>query len=302
MGSSLEVDARASAVEALARHVARYGETTLATIDAVRRTLREVGVRADEAVREGRDELRRAQNATAAAEAALSRCDRNCDQLVAAAARCRQAEQEADRRLERRRQGAALVHSASSDVLVSLRSASLGVQTNVDTAVAHIRDYAAGLGRYLNTRVGAVGRAPAGRLSASIGSGREGPSAAALPAGFVMVRLDDIDLSDSGMHGSTDFQKVTYDDMAWGVEALARMVLPALERGKSSDYFAERDHTEQLTGDRSYSAVYHAFFSPDYAIKLALGASGRYEVINGYHRLFLAQQLHLQSVPCQVRR
>ena len=85
------------------------------------------------------------------------------------------------------------------------------------------------------------------------------------------------------------FEKVSREQVEWGLDRLKGVVEPALRHGKGADYFAARDADEGLSGERSYSGVYNWFYNSDHAIKVTR-ATGGYVVTNGYHRLAVARE------------
>lgn len=123
-----------------------------------------------------------------------------------------------------------------------------------------------------------------------------------LPPGYALVPLSLVDDSDTGVHGPADFRKPGYtpEDLAWSYEAFETVVLPALARGDPDD-LSRRDAAEGLVGCRSYSDCGSGFLTDGNAIKLSLRPDGRFDVGNGYHRLWLARQLGREWVPARVR-
>jgi hypothetical protein len=128
------------------------------------------------------------------------------------------------------------------------------------------------------------------------------PPTPGLPDGWAMVPLGLIDTSDSSVTGPESFGKgYTSDDLAWAFETLHEVVLPALAYGHGADYFQQRDLAEGRYGTRSYSDTYSGFFKDSSAIKLEPRPDGTYSIGNGYHRVWVAQRLGLDTVPGQVR-
>jgi hypothetical protein len=136
------------------------------------------------------------------------------------------------------------------------------------------------------------------------GGASRAPSAgapAALPDGWEMVPLERIDTSGSGVTGAESFGKgYSPADLAWAYDALEHVILPGLANGQGPDDFAARDQAEGRVGTRSYSDTYSGFFA-DSAIRLEPRADGSFGVANGYHRIWVAQQLGLGAVPGRVR-
>jgi hypothetical protein len=116
-----------------------------------------------------------------------------------------------------------------------------------------------------------------------------------------MVPLAADDVTDSTDTGPGDFRgDATADNLGWWLTALHEVVLPAMRHGYGADYLAERDAAEGLAGIRSYLSCYRGFFG-DSAVKLSLRPDGRYDVTNGYHRLWLARQRGETDIPARIR-
>lgn len=126
-------------------------------------------------------------------------------------------------------------------------------------------------------------------------------SAPGLPPGYALVPLSVVDDSDSGVHGPADFGKGYLPaDLAWSFEAFDTVVLPALARG-DPEYVVEQDTAHGLAGCRSYSDCLSGFLRDGNAITVSLRPDGRFDVGNGYHRIWLARQLGREWVPARVR-
>jgi hypothetical protein len=117
-------------------------------------------------------------------------------------------------------------------------------------------------------------------------------------AGVRDVAIDQIDLSDSPIRGPADFHKVPYDDVVEGLGKLEEVVRPAVVDGADAGYFERLDAERGLSYEHGYQRVYDAFYGTD-AIRLER-VGERYAVINGYHRLFVAQALGLATIPARV--
>lgn len=118
-------------------------------------------------------------------------------------------------------------------------------------------------------------------------------------AGVTFVPLSQIDTSDRSI-GSEDFGKgYSPADLTWAYHALHEVVLPAVDRGDGVDYLQKRDASEGLSGTRSYTDTYLGFLGPDNAIRLNR-AGDRYQVANGYHRIWVARSMGLDSIPARV--
>ncbi|WP_326953455.1 hypothetical protein [Amycolatopsis sp. NBC_01286] len=120
------------------------------------------------------------------------------------------------------------------------------------------------------------------------------------PGPQALVLLDLIDDSDSPVFGAADFLKVEMRVMRAGLMRLETEVLPAVRAGARLEDMRELDTRSGLTGSpASHVTVYESFFG-DTSVKLSRGRDGRYTVRNGYHRIWLARQAGIDSLPADV--
>jgi len=114
----------------------------------------------------------------------------------------------------------------------------------------------------------------------------------------VQAILSQIDLGQSHVKNAQDFTKIPYDTMVEGCRKLAQVVLPAVANGADRDYFARLDQEHGLQYEHGYERIYDAFYGGD-AIRLTKRGN-QYDIINGYHRLFVAKELGLEYLPASV--
>lgn len=119
------------------------------------------------------------------------------------------------------------------------------------------------------------------------------------PQGFAMVPLSAIDDGDSRVSGPADFSKSAPSDMEWAHSAFLDVVLPTLAAGGTLDDLRERDLREGRQGDRSCSQTFTGFLRDASAITLDRRGD-RFEVGNGFHRIWTARRLGLSAVPAKV--
>ncbi|MCG3209811.1 MAG: hypothetical protein FOGNACKC_03438 [Anaerolineae bacterium] len=116
------------------------------------------------------------------------------------------------------------------------------------------------------------------------------------------VPIDRIDLSDSYVHSSEDFKKVSRLDMIEGLKKLEQVVKPAVQNGADADYFSQLDAQLGLDNKNGYKNIYDVFYGSSQnnsTIKLdKLGDT--YKVNNGYHRLYVAKELGLKTIPARI--
>lgn len=116
--------------------------------------------------------------------------------------------------------------------------------------------------------------------------------------GIQETPVEAVDLSDSYVHSEVDFKKVSHEEMARGFETLEKEVRPAVANGADGDYFSRLDEQRGLEYKDGTRRIYDAFYGND-AIRLNK-VGDRYEVINGYHRLHVANELGVSAVPARV--
>jgi len=262
--------------------------------EAARREATRIGLLLDESARRRLRQRDDAGRRVSAAEAALARCQkgsyRDCGSLAEALAHARHGLEEAQRRLdtvERARQRYAQISTQHRTSLRRFSRAVLDASPSAERAIGKL------LETLTSYRVHQPPGAPAAALTESSG--------APLPGSVSIVSLSDIDDSDSPITGSQSFEKITYGDAQWCAEALADVVLPAIQRGKDREYLAARDRAENRPTSSSYARVFDLYFR-DNAIKLTATADGRYAVVDGYHRIWIARQAGLTHLPARVRR
>lgn len=113
------------------------------------------------------------------------------------------------------------------------------------------------------------------------------------------VPLDLINLDDTYVQSAADFHKVPYEEMRAGVCQLVEVVRPAVQAGANGDYFSQLDEQHDLDYVRGYRKIYDAFYGTTDPIRLEK-SHDRYQVIGGYHRLLVAKELGLHSIPAHV--
>lgn len=269
------------AIQQVARALVRYGEAETAVVHTADAGVQQV---ADEVA----DEVKARQLKVRHADEALQACrreeDRDCSGLV-------QDLNKAEQALDQARQASTIVARAAAAFQMKRSKHMMTVQGLVDGGRARLRMNATDLAAYLGaSSAGGVdfGTAGMGASPASAASGLAVPPG--VPDGFALVPLSAIDPGDNPVTGPADFGKgYTAEDLAWGIEALHSVVLPALAIGKGADYFADRDAREGRFGTRSYSDTHSGFFNHD-AVRLESSGDGRFTVGNGRHRIWVAQQ------------
>jgi hypothetical protein len=102
-----------------------------------------------------------------------------------------------------------------------------------------------------------------------------------------------------GIQGTEDFHKISEQEMKAGILRLQEMQ-PAIASGTgaNSDYWAAYDTAHSLEYAVGYQRVYDAFYGND-AIKVNFDGE-KYDIINGRHRIWLAQGMGIDFLPMRV--
>jgi hypothetical protein len=279
------VDQVGAAVELFSRRADQASEQA---ITGARKCEQQVAEEHERRVRE----LKQARMAREAAAAALRGCTENCAPLQAALTHAVEAEAGATERADASAKCVAQVGEAIRRFGSSQRSFETILREHAARAVGSTRQLSSHLQNYLGS--------DGSRSTHGSGTGQQGAGVASRSSS-ASRSVEDVDVRKviDDRTGELSFEKVTRDDVAWGLDQLKTVVEPALEMGKGADYFASRDKAEGLSGERSYSGVYNWFYNSDHAIKLTR-ASGGYVVSNGYHRLAVARELGIHNLPAVV--
>lgn len=212
----------------------------------------------------------------------------------------RRAAEQARERLQRCQQAVRLVEQANARYVSSQARYSREMLAASREGQALLAAAASDLGVYLGTINGVAGGSAATSVPVDALRIASVPGA---PAGYASVPLGLIDTAtNSTVTGSESFGKgYSPDDLAWAYQTLREQVLPAMSAGHGLDYFQARDQAEGRMGARSYTDTFLGFFGDDNAIRLERQADGTFRVGNGFHRLWVAQQLGLDAIPAKVR-
>lgn len=251
------------------------------------------------------EELRR-QEELRMATAALARCEASgyrdpktgayyrppCTAEQQAVRQAKAQLQEAQQRLNDVQTGIRLVGQAVANYRIQAQRTTRLLSSSFLNAISFLTSKLADLQAYLAGEAGSASTS-GGYSSSSGGYG------AAPHQGIDMVPLDKIDLSDSHVAGSGDFKKVSPQTMIEGFQKLQDVVIPAVARGADADYFARLDASQGLDNANGYLNIYHVFYGDISCIRLDK-VGNKYTVTNGYHRLFIARQLGITSVPAKV--
>jgi flagellar biosynthesis regulator FlaF len=96
-----------------------------------------------------------------------------------------------------------------------------------------------------------------------------------------------------------DFHKVSYEDMVEGFRKLNNVVLPGVQEGASGDDFSQMDAQQGLDYEHGYRRIYDAFYGEG-AIHVNKLGENSYDIDNGYHRIFVARDMALETISAKV--
>ena len=327
MSPTVEVRA-IDALEDLQTALIRYAEQAQAMLAAVARETQRVLDWLVERQRHWRNEVLRMQEEERRAAAAYSRCLNSGDRdhppscgyeeqaLYAARRRLAQAQAE-ERTATQARQAVqaeadAYAHEANR-LRATLQTETVKSVEVLRSKVTVLRSYASGGITAGGVLAGALALGASMAIGAAMGrAGEDGAGAAApgasgpeptlqeLHPDIRDIALDLIDLSDSPVHDVTDFRKVSKAEMIAGFAKLAQ-VRRWISQGATDSWLYDVDQaarTEGMPEAQSHHNIYKVFYG-DSAIKLEK-VGDRYRVINGYHRLAVAQELGWTTIPARV--
>ena len=117
--------------------------------------------------------------------------------------------------------------------------------------------------------------------------------------GIVPIDVADVPNEEIGPLSADDFHKYSYDEMLEGARRFDREVRPAVEAGSARDYFHQKDREAGSDYQHGLERLYDAYYGSE-PIRVTRLKSGRMEVTNGRHRLFVAKQAGIRTVPASM--
>lgn len=290
--------------------LARYGADAQQMLAQMERTIEQTRQSLAERQRHWQQQVRRCEESVVQARAALSRCqnsaytDREGRQHIPDCRQFEQAVLEAKRQLDKAVAELRTVEQAIKQVEAAIADYQRQAHRLASFANNDLKEGQALLERKINILQGYVA---GGVVTGAMGlianvlsslATTVAPVRAWQEMGIKDVALSEINLSDSYVHSLEDFKKVSYEAMVNGIEKLQVTVRPAVAAGANGDTFSDLDAQQGQPYEQGYRRIYDAFYGDD-AIRLEK-VKGQYQVTNGYHRLFVAQQLGLDSLPANV--
>lgn len=306
-----------SVLQDLKSVLARFGTDTQSALQSTEQEIRQTETWLQERLAYWRGELQRRQGEARMAEAALARCrasgyqdprtgryyQPSCTAEAAALQQAMARVQEAQAQQTNVQNWQRSVAQAAASYRTQAQQISRLLTAELPKSIAFLNNRITELQAYLvATFQGSVTGAGTTFAALSTSTPTSGLQTGAVqgPTGLIIesVSLDRIDLSDSPVSGAADFRKVSAQQMQNGWQKLRDVVAPAVAQGADGDYFARLDDAQGLSGADSYKNIYDVFYG---ANCIALDQVGNtYHVINGYHRLFIAKQLGITTIPARI--
>jgi hypothetical protein len=269
-------------------------------------TLREVQ---DEHRRRVRD-LNRATDALRAAEVALERClssrERSCAAEFDHVSRAKRQVQRCEERVAISRRADSTATRVRDDLQSAARRLTSRMGVALEEAQGFLRDRGLALEEYLagsSAAGGAPSLVPGGRAVSATGasvsgshSGGDRPSSLIelQSTGLFEVPLELIDDFDSPVSGVGSFEKVSLADARHGIEILQHEVMPSVRSGWNP-------HGEDSGRLSKEARAVAGYYFGDTRVKLRRSADGNLTVVNGYHRIYVARELGVGSLPAEVQ-
>jgi hypothetical protein len=119
-----------------------------------------------------------------------------------------------------------------------------------------------------------------------------------LPDGFTWVPMARIRQREEPF----EYRKVDEPTMRNGLLRLRSEILPRLknQQARSSDDFADLDRRNAHDYEHGLQRIYDAFFGNDHVQLSRTHTAGTFDVINGRHRIRLAEELEWDAIPAKV--
>lgn len=325
MSPTVEVRA-IDALEELQTGLIRYADQAQATLAAIAREVQRTLDWLEERQRHWHAEVQRGREEERRARAAYERCLSSGDRdHPPACGREEQAFLDARRRLaqaeaeERMATQARLAVQAEAEAYardagrlrVTLQTETVKSVEVLRSKVTVLRSYASGGITAGGVLAGALAFGAGVAIGAALGrAGEDGSAEAAVPGSSGReptlqerhpdihdILLNMIDLSDSPVHDEADYHKVSKAEMVAGFEKLTQ-VRRWISQGATEQQLYDESRAQGQSEVQGYHNIYQIFYGES---AIALEKVGdRYRVLNGYHRLAVAQELGWTTIPAKV--
>ena len=277
------VRTRDEAISLVDSAVARFEEQTLGTLAQARAAARGACDEADNA-------CRRCATKVSALEAALSAADERQARSIQSELIHARAALDQARRASRR------IHDVSEAVAQLQRGYVQRTSGIVAAARSNLSGRASAIAEYHGGH-GSVSSSEGARTSGrQVGTGLDDALAS---LGMTSVDVTATDLTDNPIQGNFERGGATRADYRWAVQTWNDTVGPGVGRGMSRPDFEARDSQAGAPPLRKTADVYDMFLGTD-SIKVDRRPDGSLNVISGRHRLQIARELGIHSLPGEV--
>lgn len=210
---------------------------------------------------------------------------------------------------DRRRWEAELVRARA--IHAQVRRASVRI-SDVATGVRQLNkahaSYGASQAAAAQGQLAAMSRAIEGYRSGRVG-GAAGGSAPALAStsrasqlstlGLSEVDVSAADMADTPIRGEFGRGGASRADYRWAVQTWSDTVGPGVAKGMTRDDFATRDQRSGAPPLRRTADVYDMFLGTD-RVRVDRRADGSLNIVNGRHRLQIASDLGIKTLPGEI--
>jgi hypothetical protein len=190
------------------------------------------------------------------------------------------------------RQAMAQIEAVAQRVGALHRSHAQQTSAQVAAARADLSRRTSELGSYRASGAG-------GGSGGSSGGGGQG-SAFLVGMGLTSIDVGAADFGDNPIIGSFGRGDTTRVDYRWAVQTWDEVVGPGMRRGMTRADFEARDAARGAQQLRRTAAVYDMFLGDTDRIRVSRRPDGTLDVTNGRHRLEVARELGIRSLPGQV--
>ena len=289
------VHTRDEAIAIIDRALGEFGDGSLGTVVAAKAVASEALQRAEGAVNhqvrvvEGLGRALQSMNEDenrASTEAALLRAQRRLDDV---------------RRARNQVERAVSTLDSAARAFAPIAANSCGAaKARLRTLSGELANYRAG--QSLSAGAGATrlgGVAVMGAQSSASQNSLSGSRHAASRGQLPEIGVDQLDYSDNPIIDGFGRGGLNRGDYRWAVEAWDTKVKPTLARGAGRDELASRDAASNARPLRRLADVYDTFLGSD-AITVSRMPNGKFDVQNGRHRIEVARELGVNSLPVRV--
>lgn len=199
----------------------------------------------------------------------------------------------AEQNLQSARRAMAQIEAVAQQVSSLQRSHAQQTSAQVAAARADLSRRTSELGSY---------RGSGGSGATAVGSsGGAGEGSAFLGGmGLSSIDLGAADFAENPIIGNFGRGDTTRADYRWAVQAWDEVVGPGMARGMTRADFEARDAARGASPLRRTAAVYDMFLGDTDRIRVSRRPDGTLDVTNGRHRLEVARELGVRSLPGQV--